>query len=98
MWIPTTSWDHWTVPISSTFLRIEGTEQSYPIGITDINGIFDPQVDHLYVNALHFQILIKPNIEQIYGVDVITCNFDECFFKDMNCADAMQKYKKNVVL
>jgi len=42
--------------------------------------IFDPSVDYLHVNSIHFEMEFKKAITGIYG-DSITCTENSCFFE-----------------
>jgi len=80
------------------FLKEPLRVAAYPILTAAVQAVFDPQVDHFHVSYLHFQQFIAPEISKVYGIHVLTCDNDACFFKDKDCPTAMREHSKNVIL
>jgi hypothetical protein len=51
---------------------------TYPFLEFEANAIFDPHVDHLYVNELEFD-LIKGSLKLMLGEELV-CTNAECYF------------------
>lgn len=54
-------------------------------------AIFDPQVDHMYVNGLQFSNCIVPVLNTMFGDD-IECTSSGCYFKQA-CSSIWAKYE-----
>ena len=85
-WITTSTWETWGVPVGNSFFRLG--ESPHPFLEFQATAIFDPQVDHMYVNALEFGNLIAPVIKTMYN-DEITCTDNDCYF-EKNCFDVVR--------
>jgi len=75
-YIKTNDFETWSAPVSMSYFK-RGKE-IFSFLEFKAYGIFDPQVDYLYVNVMEFKF-IKENLITIYGSDLV-CTEAECYF------------------
>jgi len=89
-WLDTSSFNAWNVPVSNSFFQLG--ESIHPFLEFNAKAIFDPQVDHMYVNGMEFENLIAPVIRTMYGDD-ITCTANDCYFMKP-CETVIKEHKQ----
>lgn len=74
---PTKDKNTWGLDLPFSYIR--NGKDLWPVSPEGAQGVFDPQVDYMYMSSKEFDKILAPVLRTIYGSE-LKCSETECWF------------------